>query len=383
MRRNPENRLSDLKRRTEFEEIPRKASKFSHINPAYVIDLLERGMRLPQIAAIYNCSPQTVSYQVRKEIPDFDARKHIRWGRFDITVEDVVKMYEESHSSTKIARALGVNTHAVTQRLEKAGIRRRSQYREDITEEKIRQFRLHLARVNSPSGETIKKNTQAYYIIAIRNFLKYLMKRDINVVSPDKIELPKLPSRQISIIDESDLSRLLKTPKGNDIRALRDKAILELLFSTGLRLFELCSLNRYLNFDRGEITIRGKGDKLRVVFISSAAKKAIKEYLDKRDDSEEYLFISLTKKGKTIGQITPRAVQRMVDSYAKKAGIQDRITPHMIRHLFATDLLLNGADLRAVQELLGHSNISTTQVYTHLTNKNLREIHKAFHGRRR
>jgi len=254
---------------------------------------------------------------------------------------------------------------------------------EDISEEKIRQFRLHLARATSHNGETIKKNTQAYYIIAIRNFLKYLTKHDVDVVSPDKIELPKIPSRQIAIIDESDLARLLKAPKGNDIRTLRDRAILELLFSTGLRLFELCSLNRYLNFSRGEITIRGKGDKLRVVFVSDTAKKAIKEYLDKRDDAEENLFVSLTKKGTVIGPITPRSVQRMIDSYARKAGIQERITPHMLRHLFATDLLMNGADLRAVQELLGHNNISTTQIYTHLTNKNLREVHKAFHARRR
>lgn len=253
----------------------------------------------------------------------------------------------------------------------------------DITAEKIRAFRLYLARTRNSNGKSLKKNTQAYYIIALRNFLKYLIKRDEPVISPDKIELPKMPSRQIAVIEYGDLERLLAAPKQDNLRSLRDKAILELLFSTGLRLSELCSLSRYSNFDRGELTVRGKGDKLRVVFLSDAAKKAVKNYLDKRTDVEEKLFVSLSKNGKIIGPITPRAVQRMIDHYARKAGIRSRVTPHMIRHLFATDLLMNGADLRSVQELLGHSNIATTQVYTHLTNKNLKEIHRAFHARRR
>ena len=249
----------------------------------------------------------------------------------------------------------------------------------DITPEAVRDFRLHLARTS------IKKNTQSYYVIALRNFLKYLIKNDYKVLSPDKIELPKIPERQISIIEYRDLERLLEAPKGNDLRALRDRAILETLFSTGLRISELCGLNRYIDLDRGEITVRGKGDKLRVVFLSDRAKKAIKSYLDKRGDAEEALFISLTKgkSSKVTGRIIPRAVQRLVSFYTRKAGIPDRVTPHQLRHQFATDLLIGGADLRSVQELLGHSNISTTQVYTHLTNKELREVHKAFHGRRR
>ncbi len=268
---------------------------------------------------------------------------------------------------------------------------------EDITDEAVRSFRLALARPNfakrNSSGQVraLKKITQNYYVIAIRNFLKYLTKRDIKVLPAEKIELPKTPSRQLKIIDYGDLERLLDAPKGGDLRSLRDKAILETFFSTGLRISELCSLNRYLNIDRGEITVRGKGDKLRLVFLSNRAKKAIKNYLAKRTDAEEALFVSLTKSSKlkaqslskVIGRIIPRTVQRLVSFYARKAGISERITPHQLRHQFATDLLLNGADLRSVQALLGHSNISTTQIYTHLTNKELREVHKAFHGRRR
>ena len=253
---------------------------------------------------------------------------------------------------------------------------------EDITSEAIRNFRLKLARTKDDQ-EFLKKSTQSYYAIAIRNFLKYLVKKGYNVMAPDQIELPKVPQRQIEIPSYSDLARLLAAPPRGDLRSLRDRAILEFLFSTGLRLAELCGLNRYLDFKRGELTVRGKGDKLRVVFISPSAQKAVKEYLDKRPDAGESLFISLTKNGSVIGRITPRAVQRLVDYYGRKAGITKRITPHKLRHLFATDLLINGADLHSVQELLGHSNVSTTQAYTHLTNKELKEVHQAFHARRR
>ncbi len=260
----------------------------------------------------------------------------------------------------------------------------------DINADKIREFRLNLARIETSRGENLKKNTQGYYIIALRNFLKYLIKRDFEVFSPDKIELPKISPRQIEIIEYADLERLLAGPKDSDLRALRDKAILETLFSTGLRVSELCGLNRYTNIDRGEISVRGKGGKIRVVFLSDRAKKAIKNYLDKRADTDEALFVSLTKtpstgsgQAKVIGRIIPRAVQRLVDFYSRKAGIPDKVHPHTLRHLFATDLLVGGADLRSVQELLGHASISTTQIYTHLTNKELREVHQAFHGRRR
>jgi site-specific recombinase XerD len=248
----------------------------------------------------------------------------------------------------------------------------------DLTLEKIKNFRLSLAR-----GKNLKKVTQAYYVIALRNFLKYLIKKDHEVIAPDKIELPKVPQRQIEMIEQGDLERLLVSPSGNNLRSLRDKAILELLFSTGLRLSELCNLDRYLNFEKGELTVRGKGEKLRLVFLSDTATKALKNYLDKRPDTLENLFVSLTKSDKVIGKITPRAVQRMINFYARKAGITRRLTPHGLRHLFATDLLMNGADLRSVQELLGHSSVSTTQIYTHVTNKHLREVHEAFHDRKR
>lgn len=265
---------------------------------------------------------------------------------------------------------------------------------QDITLDKVMQFRLHLAR-ESKDGKNLKRITQSYYIIALRNLLKFLIKRDYTVLSPDKIELPKIARRQIEIIEYKELERLLNAPNLNSFRGLRDKAILETLFSTGLRVSELCNLDRYINLERGEIAVRGKGEKIRVVFISDDAKKAIKDYLNKRSDTLDKLFISLAKENtpptggegakppNVIGKITSRAVQRMIDLYKRKAGITKKITPHQIRHQFATDLLMNGADLRSVQELLGHSNISTTQIYTHITNKQLKEVHEAFHGKRR
>jgi len=247
----------------------------------------------------------------------------------------------------------------------------------DLNEKTIRDFRLKLAR------GSLKKITQGYYVIALRNFLKFLVKRGYGVVPPETIELPKISRRDIETLDYAELERLLDAPKGSSLRALRDKAILETFFSTGLRLSELCNLNRQVDWKRGEISVRGKGDKLRVVFLSDRAKTAIKNYLDKREDTAEALFVSLTKQGKPIGRITPRAVERMVEARAKEAGIPKKVHPHQIRHSFATDLLINGADLRSVQELLGHANIATTQIYTHLTNKELKEVHKAFHARRR
>jgi len=252
---------------------------------------------------------------------------------------------------------------------------------DDITESSIRAFRVHLAEPE----QNLKKRTQAYYVIAIRNLLKYLTVHDYDVVSPDKIELPKVPTRQINIIRYEDLERLLTAPEGGSLRTLRDRAILEILFSTGLRVSELCALDRFIDIDRGELTIRGKGEKLRVVFLSERARKALKEYLKKRTDAEEAMFISLShaKAPKILGRVVPRTVERLVSKYARAAGITGKVTPHQLRHQFATDLLSNGADLRSVQELLGHSSITTTQIYTHVTNRELREIHKAFHGKRR
>ncbi len=255
-----------------------------------------------------------------------------------------------------------------------------------ITAPAITNFRLRLARAETPSGEPLKKSTQAYYIIALRNFLKYLIKQGYDVPPPEVVELPRLGARQIDVIEYAELERLLDSVKGSGLRGLRDQAVLELLFSTGLRISELCRLNREINLDKGELTVRGKGDKLRIVFISDRARAAIEKYLDIRTDADNALFVSMTRaaKPRVIGRIIPRAVQRLVSFYARKAGIVGkRLTPHTLRHMFATDLLSNGADLRSVQELLGHSNISTTQIYTHITNKELKEIHKAFHGKRR
>ncbi len=247
----------------------------------------------------------------------------------------------------------------------------------EISDQLVREFRMNLAR------RDIKKITQSYYVIALRNFLKYLAKRDIASLSPDKIELPKTPSRQIETLAYGDLERLLAAPKGDSLRALRDRAILETFFSTGLRLAELCSLDRSIDLDRGEFSVRGKGDKIRVVFLSGSAKDAVKRYLVKREDAEGALFVSINKAGQVIGRITPRSAERVVESRAREAGIAKSVHAHELRHSFATDLLMNGADIRSVQELLGHANISTTQIYTHLTDKELHEVHKAFHGKRR
>lgn len=253
-----------------------------------------------------------------------------------------------------------------------------------IKEPLIREFRLHLNRQEGVSG-TMKHKTQNYYLIALRAFLKFLRKRNIESLNPERIELAKVGARDLDLISHDELNRLMQSPKGSSLQALRDKAILELLFSTGLRVSELCSLDRDLDISRDEFSIRGKGEKVRVVFLSVQAKKAIKEYLDKRADLDEALFVQMGKAAKSAKdlRLTPRSVERLVKQYSVRAGITRKVTPHVIRHSFATDLLENGADLRSVQALLGHSNIATTQIYTHITDKHLREVHKAFHGKRR
>lgn len=266
---------------------------------------------------------------------------------------------------------------------------------ESITDNLVREFRLWLnkqpSKVKSSKrktelAETISKKTQNYYMIALRVFLRYLGKRDIKAISADKIELAKIPERPIDLITPTELSRLLNAPEGNDLKALRDKAILEMLFSTGLRVSELCSLSREISTEFEELSIRGKGGKVRVVFISPEARAALKKYLDARKDMEEGLFVQIESeikndKKKEIKHLTKRSIERIVKYYAIKAGISKKVTPHVIRHCFATDLLGNGADIRSVQMMLGHSNISTTQIYTHVTDKQLREIHKKFHNK--
>ena len=258
----------------------------------------------------------------------------------------------------------------------------------EITEDTVRNYRLWLNRQSagdSHKGETLKKRTQNYYLIALRAFLKYLSARGVVSLSAEKIELAKVSERSLDLISSEELERLLSAPEGNSIKPLRDKAILELLFSTGLRVSELCSLSRDVDLKKDEFSVRGKGDKIRVVFFSASAKDAVKKYLEKRTDMDDALFINIGRvnKEKESIRLTPRSVERIVKHYAIKAGISRTVTPHIIRHSFATDLLENGADLRSVQALLGHANINTTQIYTHVTDKHLREIHKTFHGKRR
>jgi len=259
--------------------------------------------------------------------------------------------------------------------------------------ELIRRYRLYLNRLVDEKGKPLKKITQAYHLIALRAFLKYLAKRDIKTLAAEKIELPDTESRNLIFLDIDEIERLLSAPlkEKNKILRARDKAILETLFSTGLRVSELISLDRdKINLKRGEFSVRGKGDKIRVVFLSDEAKKALENYLALRTDNFKPLFIRHKKTKEKIEdlsgenlRLTPRTIQRLIKKYSTIAGIVKKVTPHTIRHSFATDLLISGADIRSVQTMLGHASITTTQVYTHVTNQQLREVHKAFHGRRR
>jgi len=262
----------------------------------------------------------------------------------------------------------------------------------NINDAMVREFRLWLNRqplknLGKPH-ETLSRKTQNYYLIAIRAFLKYLAREEIKTLSAEKIELAKVQERSLDLITNEELKRLLDAPSGNDLKDLRDRAILELLFSTGLRVSELCSLTRDINLDSDELSVRGKGGKVRVVFISDEAKKFLRQYLSKRKDMDDALFIKIGKnlpktmggKGQNLG-VTKRTIERVVKQLAIKAGISKKVTPHVMRHMFATDLLGNGADLRSVQAILGHANIGTTQIYTHVTDKHLRDIHKKFHNK--
>lgn len=254
----------------------------------------------------------------------------------------------------------------------------------DITDNKVREFRLFLNRQGGVDG-TMKHKTQNYYLIALRAFLKYLRKKNITSLNPEQIELAKVASRDLELITSDELNRLLAGAQGETLVSVRDRAILELFFSTGLRVSELCALERELDLTRDEFSVRGKGEKVRVVFLSLEAKSALKKYLAKRADLDEALFVQVMKRtsGSGDSRLTSRSVERIVKHYAIKAGITRKVTPHVLRHSFATDLLQNGADLRSVQALLGHANITTTQVYTHVTDKHLHEIHQKFHGKRR
>jgi site-specific recombinase XerD len=256
----------------------------------------------------------------------------------------------------------------------------------EINDDKIREFRLYLNRqpgvkTRGQQASTLKKNTQNYHLIALRSFLKYLIKRRITSLSPDSIDLAKIKERSLDLISTAELERLMKAPDESNLKGLRDKAIIELFFSTGLRLSELCSIDRDLDLSKDEFSIRGKGEKVRVVFLSDTAKDAIRNYLKGRKDMDAPLFIQYSRNGANGNRLTPRSIERIVRFYAIKAGISKKVTPHVIRHSFATDLLSNGADIRSVQMMLGHANIATTQIYTHITDKQLRDVHKKFHSK--
>ncbi|MCL2038071.1 tyrosine-type recombinase/integrase [Candidatus Saccharibacteria bacterium] len=276
---------------------------------------------------------------------------------------------------------------------------------DQIDAELVRKYRLWLNRYVDEQGRELSRITQNYHLIALRSFLKYCGRREIPTLDAAKVDLPKVNKKQVSFLNYDEVSRLLEAVDLNTPSGLRDRAILQLLFSGGLRVSELCSLNRdHINLKRREFTVRGKGQKDRPVFISSAAADALEQYLCSRNDSAAPLFLNASRNKKSAEQnnssdipsaksreadkikagealrLTPRSIQRIVSSYARAAGITKHVSPHTLRHSFATDLLMNGADLRSVQSLLGHSNIATTQVYTHITDPHLREVHERFHS---
>lgn len=258
---------------------------------------------------------------------------------------------------------------------------------QEIDAEMIRKWRLWLNRLGTNTSDELGKTTLNYHLIALRSFLKFCAKRNIPALTADKIELARTKRKQVTFLSEEELERMFAEPKLDTPQGLRDRAILELLFSSGLRVSELTNLDRdHINLKRREFMVRGKGQKDRPIFISEAAAYWVERYIRERTDTTKPLFIrySGTKKVDLSGnyhRLTPRSVQRLVAQYALLAGITKHVSPHTLRHSFATDLLMNGADLRSVQAMLGHSNISTTQIYTHVTDPHLKSVHEQFHHR--
>lgn len=253
----------------------------------------------------------------------------------------------------------------------------------------VHKYRLYLTQVTDIHGLSLKRITQNYHLIALRAFLRYLVKKDVRTLAPEKIDLGKAESRSLKFLNREQLARLLNQADTNTVQGLRDRAMIELLFSTGLRVSELVKLNRdQIDLTSREIGIIGKGGRVRVVFISDNAALWIKQYISYREDPYKPLFVRYSGKKVTQGKgeegirLSPRSVQRAIEKYVKKSKLPIKITPHGIRHSFATDLLTSGADLRAIQEMLGHKNVSTTQIYTHVTNPQLKEIHKKYHDKR-
>lgn len=259
---------------------------------------------------------------------------------------------------------------------------------EDIDEEMLRKYRLRLNRyVADEKGARLTTQTQAYHLIALRGFLKYLARRGINSLDPALVDLPKTHRPQVTFLHFDEVQALLDEIDLDTETGLRDRAIIELLFSGGLRVSELCKLNRSdINLERKEFVVRGKGSKDRPIFIDDSAAHRVRDYLCARHDSLPALFLNNSRNSGVINtsgdyrRLTPRSIQRIIEKYTRAAGITKHVTPHTLRHSFATDLLMNGADLRAVQSLLGHSNISTTQIYTHVTDSHLKDVHKKFHS---
>jgi site-specific recombinase XerD len=255
-----------------------------------------------------------------------------------------------------------------------------------ITTEVVRKYRLWLNRFKNDHEDELATITQSYHLIALRGFLTYLSKRDIPSLSPEKIDLPKVSRKQVTFLHYDEVARMLDTISLDSEQGLRDRAIIELLFSSGLRVSELTNLNRdHVNTKRREFMVRGKGQKDRPVFIGEAAALRVDDYVSARLDNLPPLFLSYSRNnvssnGGDYRRLTTRSIQRIINKYARLAGITKHVSPHTMRHSFATDLLMNGADIRSVQSMLGHSSISTTQVYTHVTDEHLREVHEKFHS---
>jgi site-specific recombinase XerD len=255
----------------------------------------------------------------------------------------------------------------------------------EIDPELIRKWRLWLNRLGTNTSDELGKTTQNYHLIALRSFLKFCAKRDIPALTADKVELARTKRKQVTFLSEEELKRLFEQPDGATLAGLRDRAILELLFSSGLRVSELVGLDRdHINLKRREFMVRGKGQKDRPIFISPEAANWVQRYLERRQDTAKPLFVRYSgskqvDRSGNFSRLTARSVQRLVARYALLAGITKHVSPHTLRHSFATDLLMNGADLRSVQAMLGHSNIATTQIYTHVTDPHLKAVHEKFH----
>ena len=259
---------------------------------------------------------------------------------------------------------------------------------EKITEEMIRGFRLYLSHnYKNPYKGELKRQTQNYFLVALRSFFKYLIRQKLSVISPEMIELGKARDRNIKHLSEEKLHQLFQAVETTDIIGVRNRTILEVLFSTGLRVSELVGLNRdQVNLHTGEFGVVGKGGKARVVFLSKDAKKWLQKYFDRRNDPYRPLFLRYSgpKPDDELNdekqRLSVRSIERMIEKYRIIAGIPIRIGPHVLRHSYATDLLSHGADIRSVQEMLGHKNIATTQIYTHITNARLKDVHEKFHS---